>query len=211
MQTSELYKMIDPARFDANDNQDMPIYVRARTGMTYPVHYAIPYGGGSVKLLVLRTHTDPNVKAPAQITRNALREFIRRLDSAYLNGNVEFTVPDKKKPYDIAIATENDGGCVVTPGGSLILRETGIAEMGKKGHHEAVQLSPEELLKKDIETRISPDRYDQLRKWIFENPANTDSPFLNDLIRFARQLVSDNNNDLKTMTKMLGEKTLEAN
>lgn len=209
MQTSELYKIVDPELFDANGNQDMPIYVRARTGMTYPVHYVIPQDG-AVKLLVLRTHMDPSVKAPAQITRSALRKFIGDLDPAYLDGNVEFTVPTKGKLYDIAIATINDGGCVVTPDGSIILRETGIAEMGKKGHHEAVQLSPEELLKKDIETRISPDRYDQLSKWIFEHPANTDIPILNDLIRFARQLVSDNN-DLKTMAKMLGEKTMEAN
>ena len=208
MQTSELYKIVDPELFDANSNQDMPIYVRARTGMTYPVHYVIPQDG-AVKLLVLRTHMDPSVKAPAQITRNALREFIGGLDPAYLNGNVEFTVPAKSKLYDIAIATVNDGGCVVTPGGSLILRETGIAEMGKKGHHEFVPLSPEELLKKDIETRISPERYDQLSKWIFENPANTDSPFMNDLIRFARQLVNDNNG-LKTMVQRLGKKTMEA-
>ena len=200
--------MIDPARFEANGNQDMPIYVRARTGMTYPVHYAIPYPG-SVNLLVLRTHTDPNVKAPAQITCSALRKVIEGLDSAFLTGNAEFTVPDKKRPYDIAIATDNDGGCVVTPGGSLILRETGITEMGKKGHHDFVQLSPEELLMKDIETRISPERYDQLSKWIFGHPTNTDNPFMNDLIRFARQLVNDNN-DLKAMVKRLGKKTMEA-
>ena len=210
MQTSELYKIVDPELFDANGNQEMPIYVRARTGMTYPVHYVTPYGGGSVKLLVLRTHTDPSVKAPAQITRKALREYIGSLDPAYLDGNVEFTVPAKGKPYDIAIATVNDGGCVVAPEGSFILRETGIVEMGKKGHHEAVQLSPEELLKKDIETRISPERYDQLSKWIFEHPANNDSPIMNDLIRFARQLVFDNN-DLKTMVEMLGEKALGVN
>jgi hypothetical protein len=191
MQTSELLKILDPEIINANGQQDMPIYVRARTGMTYPVHYILPYDG-AVKLLVLRTHTDLSVKAPAQITRSALRQFIGRLDSAYLDGNVEFTVPIKDKPYDIAIASINDGGCVVSPEGSIILRETGIVEMGKKGHHEAVQLSPEELLKKDIETRISPERYDQLSKWIFEHPANHDSPFLNDLIRFARQLVLQN-------------------
>ena len=173
MQTSELYKIVDPEHFDANCSQDMPIYVRARTGMTYPVHYVTPYGGGSVKLLVLRTHTD---------TR----------DPADLDGNVEFTVPDKGKPYDIAIATVNDGGCVVTPEGSIILRETGIVEMGKKGHHEAVQLSPEELLKKDIETLLPAGRFEQLSKWIFEHPANHDSLVMNDLIRFARQLVLQN-------------------
>ena len=209
MQPSELLKITDPELINDNGRPDMPIYVRARTGMTYPVHYILPYDG-AVKLLVLRTHTDLSVKAPAQITRNALRQFIERLDPAYLDGNVEFTVPIKDKPYDIAIASINDGGCVVSPEGSIILRETGIVEMGKKGHHEVVQLSPEELLKKDIETRISPDRYDQLSKWIFEHPANTDSPFLNELIRFARQLVSDNN-DLKNMVKMLGEKAVEAN
>ena len=193
MQTSELYKIVDPELFDANGNQDMPIYVRARTGMTYPVHYVTPYEGGSVKLLVLRTHTDPRVKAPAQITRKALREYIGSLDPASLDGNVEFTVPAKGKPYDIAIATISDGGCVVTPEGSIILRETGIVEMGKKGHHEAVhQLSPEELLKKDIETLLPAGRFEQLSKWIFEHPANNDSPFLNDLIRFARQLVLQN-------------------
>ena len=87
MQTSELYKIVDPEHFDANCSQDMPIYVRARTGMTYPVHYVTPYGGGSVKLLVLRTHTDTSVKAPAQITRKALREYIGSLDPADLDGN----------------------------------------------------------------------------------------------------------------------------
>ena len=201
MQTSELYKIVDPEHFDANCSQDMPIYVRARTGMTYPVHYVTPYGGGSVKLLVLRTHTDTSVKAPAQITRKALREYIGSLDPADLDGNVEFTVPDKGKPYDIAIATVNDGGCVVTPEGSIILRETGIVEMGKKGHHEAVQLSPEELLKKDLETLLPAGRFEQLSKWIFEHPANHDSLVMNDLIRFARQLVLQN----KSLTCALKE------
>ena len=39
--------------------------------------------------------------------------------------------------------------------------------------------------------------------------ANTDSPFMNDLIRFARQLVNDNN-DLQAMVKRMGKKTMEA-